>query len=120
MFEYPSIDLIVTALSGKLFTLLVLMFMDLLFGVIVALVKKEFKWDYLTNYLVTGFLPIAAWLAIGLLGFIPDQYIPASVTMVAEVTVYATVFLKLLASFLASMSALGVLTAPLGKIGVGE
>lgn len=120
MFEYPSIDLIVTALSGKLFTLLILMFMDFLFGVIVALVKKVFKWDYLTNYLVTGFLPIVGWLAIGIIGFIPDQYIPASASMVAETVVYATVFLKLLASFLGHMADIGVLTEALNKMGVGK
>jgi len=120
MFDYPGIDIVVSALSGKLFTLLLLMFLDLLFGVIVALVKKVFKWDYLTNYLVTGFLPIVAWLAIGIIGFIPDQYIPASVTMVAETVVYATVFLKLLTSFLASMSSIGVLTNALGKLGINK
>jgi small basic protein len=105
-------------LQGKLIALAVVTLLDIVFGVIVALVKKEFKWEYLMHYLSSDVLPIFAWVGVVVLTTIPAENIPSGVLPIASDAVYATVFLGILASVLKSFTELGILKEALGKIGI--
>lgn len=107
-------------LQGKLIAFGVLVALDIVFGIIVALVKKEFKWEYLMHYLSSDVLPIFAWVGVVVLTTIPSENIPSGALPIASDAVYATVFLSILASVLGSFSELGVLKDTLNKIGIGK
>jgi hypothetical protein len=107
-------------IEGKLLVLALLTALDFVFGVTVSLlIKKDFKWVYLSHYLETDVLPIFAWVGVVLLATIPADLVPAGVVPVVDNVVYATIFLSILASVLGSFAEIGVLKAPLNKIGIG-
>lgn len=110
-----------TIVQPRILVLAILMLIDVLLGIIIALIKKEFKWDKLTSYLNTDVLPIIGWVAVVLITCIPADLIPSGFTIpiVADI-VYGTVFIKILASVLKSLADAGVLTSFFGKIGISE
>ncbi|OGO12748.1 MAG: hypothetical protein A2Y53_04955 [Chloroflexi bacterium RBG_16_47_49] len=105
-------------LKGGLVALTLLTALDFIFGVIVSLLKKDFKWSYLGHYLTSDVLPIFVWVGVVLISTIPAEFIPEGVIIVAKSIVYGTVFLMILGSLLESFAYFGVLKLPLEKIGV--
>ena len=89
---------------------LILTVFDFLFGVILAIIARSLKWDYLLHYLNTDILPILAWMAIVVITKIPEQWIPTGALPVFEVGVYATFFLSIAASLFEQFKKIGVLT----------
>jgi hypothetical protein len=100
----------------KLFALLIIAALDFLLGVIIALKNGEFDWSRLTDYISSNGVPIVGWLSVEVLLRLPQELLPAGLEMVAFTAVYSTVALKLLASLLGHLSALGLLSDFLGKI----
>jgi hypothetical protein len=119
MFGFPTFVEIWAVLGGKLLVLCALMLIDLVMGIVIALVYKEFDWDYLTNFVKTDLLPSFAWLLVGFMNFIPKEYIPGSVTMIFETTIYATVFFAIFTSILGHLARIGVWTKTLNKLRIG-
>jgi hypothetical protein len=109
------------AISAKILVLTILILIDILLGVILALIKKEFKWEKLTSYLSSDVLPVVGWVTVVLITLIPKELLPVGYTipLVADL-VYTTVFIKIIASVLKSLSDAGVLTNLFGKIGINE
>lgn len=109
------------AIQAKLVILAILTLIDVIVGVIVSLVKKDFKLEYLYHYLQTDVLPIFAWIGVVLISLIPSNLLPSGATIpIVPDVVYGTVFLSILASVLGSFSSAGVLTELFGKIGIGS
>jgi hypothetical protein len=106
----PSLEAALKSTAGFLLALIGLMAIDVVLGVIVALVKHEFKWDKLTGYLESDLLPIVGWLAISLILLIPAKYVPdtSTVTDITQVAAYSTVFLKILGSVLVNLQRVGM------------
>jgi hypothetical protein len=98
------------SMAGFLLVLLGLMVIDVVLGVVIALVKHEFKWDKLTGYLESDFLPVIGWLVLRVILLIPAEYIPGSmpVTEGLQIFAYSTVFLKILGSIFANLQRIGV------------
>ena len=107
-------------LKGGLIALTILTVIDFVFGVIVSLIKKDFKWEYLMHYLYTDVLPIFAWVGVVIITTIPAEFIPSGILPIVSTAVYATVFLGILASVMESFTVIGVLKKPLEKIGIGD
>lgn len=112
------LDAFVAAVQGKLIVLLFLTLLDLLFGVILALRRGEFLWRKLLGYLDSDVFPILAWLAVEAMALIPGDLIPAGAELFAPQIVYATVFIVIMASVAGHLSAFGVLTSALQRVGV--
>jgi len=108
---FPSLSEIWAIIEPRLVVLLVLTVFDFLFGVILSLIAKDFKWEYLLHYLNTDILPILAWMAIAVIGQIPAEFIPSGTLPVFEYAVYATVFLSIVASLYGQFQKIGVLSA---------
>lgn len=105
-------------LQNRLMVLALLTALDLIFGVIVSLVQKEFKWESLNHYLTTDVLPIFAWIGVVILVNIPAELLPYGFTIpfVGDF-VYTTVFLSIFGSLVGSFGKLGILQTQLGKAG---
>ena len=108
--QYPSPGEVWAIIEPRLIVLLILTVFDFLFGVILSLIGREFKWDYLLHYLNTDILPILAWMACVVISVIPVEFIPAGALPVFEYGVYATVFLSIAASLFEQFKKIGVLT----------
>lgn len=108
----------VAAVSGKLIALHALTFVDLIFGISLAVRQERFEWGKLTGYLDSNILPTFAWLAVEGIALIPADMIPGQADLFIPQVVYGTVFLKILASVAGHFSAIGVLTSPLQRVGV--
>lgn len=106
------------AVESRLFALMVLTAVDLLFGVMLAIRQGRFEWARITGYIDSNFMPTFAWLGVETLALIPGDLIPAQAELFVPQVVYATVFLKVLASVAGHFSAIGVLTSPLQRVGV--
>jgi hypothetical protein len=108
-------------IGGGLIVLSGLTLLDFLIGVIVAVIAKNFKWEYLMHYLQSDVLPIFGWVVIVILTTIPEGLVPPGGALpVASGVVYASVFLGIMASILGSLADAGVLQVPLNKIGIGK
>jgi hypothetical protein len=108
-------------LKGGLFALTLLTVLDVLFGILVALfIKKDFKWVYLDHFLTSDVLPMFAWVGAVLITTIPAELVPSGILPIVSNTIYVLVFLSILASVLESFTAIGVLKAPLNRIGIGD
>jgi hypothetical protein len=108
--SFPGPGEIWSVIYPRLLVLLILTVFDFLFGVILAIIGKEFKWDYLVHYLNTDILPILAWMAIVVISLVPAEFIPAGTLPILEYGVYATVFLSIVASLFESFKKIGVLS----------
>lgn len=106
------------ALDGRLVVLVVLTVLDLVFGVIASLVKKEFKWVYLNHFLLTDVIPIFVWIGVVIMSLIPVEFVPSGVVMLIPYAVYVSVFIGILASILGSIKELGVMSETLGRLGI--
>jgi len=116
VFDLPALW---AAISGKLLVLAVLTMLDFLLGTIIAIVKKNFKMEYMMHVLESDLLPILGWLAVFIITSIPTAFIPQGILLpIAETTVYGIVFLGILASVLAHLADIGILNRPLQKIGI--
>jgi len=108
-------------ISGGLIVLSGLTLLDFVIGVIVALVARNFKWEYLMHYLTSDVMPILGWVVVVILSTIPAGLTPpGGVLPVATGVVYGTVFLGILGSILGSLADMGVLQKPLNRIGIGS
>jgi len=117
----PDLELYVNAVANKLLWLLIFAVADMLFGVIQSLLKKEFDWEYLTNYLVSNGIPIIAWLVAEFLMLAPQSVIPENAQPLLDGlswTIYGTVALKIIASILGHFAALPALSGALGKLAI--
>ncbi len=96
-----------------LLVLIGLTVVDVVFGVAVALIKREFKWDKLTGYLSSDILPMLGWLVIRLILLIPADFVPwaSPITTIVGIGAYTTVFLKILGSILVNLQRVGVIGA---------
>jgi hypothetical protein len=108
---FPNLSEIWAVIEGRLVVLLILTVFDLLFGVILSLIAKDFKWEFLLHYLNTDILPILAWMATAVIGQIPAEFIPKETLPIFEYAVYATVFLSIAASLYGHFQKIGVLSA---------
>lgn len=116
VFDIPALW---AAISGKLLVLAVLTVLDFLMGTIIAIVKKNFKMEYMMHVLESDLLPILGWLAVFIITSIPTAFIPQGILLpIAETTVYGIVFLGILASVLAHLADIGILNRPLQRIGI--
>lgn len=106
------------SVSPRLVSLLILAGLDVVLGVLSALVQRKFDWEYLTNYLSTDGLPIVGWLVAEVILWLP--FIPQAVVNVIGVGVFSTVAIKIGASILSSLSSMGVLQQQLQKVGFGK
>lgn len=120
MFTFPSWDFIINAIAPFLITLLIMMVIDVVLGIVIAIVGKTFTTEKLTNYIQSDLLPILGWLALRILLLLPTAYIPNSAGLPADLAwgVYATVFLKIFGSILGSISAIGILNSIAKPLGV--
>lgn len=107
--SFPDLPEIWKVIEPRLVVLLVLTVFDFLFGVILALIAKEFKWDYLLHYLNSDILPILAWVAIAVISTIPPEFLPPSVLPIIEYSVYVTVFLSIFYSLIEHFKKIGVM-----------
>ena len=107
---FPGLGEIWSVIEPRLIVLLILTIFDFLFGVILSIIAKEFKWDYLLHYLNSDILPILAWMATVVISLIPVEFIPAGALPIFEYGIYATVFLSIGASLFESFKKIGVLT----------
>ena len=107
---FPGLGELWSVIMPRLVVLLILTVFDFLFGVILAVIGKVFKWDYLLHYLNTDILPILAWMAIVVITQIPEQFIPTGALPLFEWGVYTTVFLSIVASLFESFKQIGVIT----------
>lgn len=108
---WPDFPAIWALLEPRLIVLLVLTVFDFLFGTILSVIAKKFKWGYLTHYLVTDILPILAWMAIVFISTIPAAYIPPGALPIFEAAVYVTVFLSITTSLIGHFQSIGVMRA---------
>lgn len=108
--SFPGPGEIWSVIYPRLVVLLILTLFDFLFGVILSVIAKEFKWDYLLHYLETDILPILAWMAIVVISLVPTEFIPAGALPIFEYGVYATVFLSISASLYEQFKKIGVIT----------
>lgn len=108
--SFPSLGEMWTMIQPRLVVLLVLTVFDFLFGVILSLIGKDFKWEYLLHYLNTDILPILAWIAVFVICQIPAEFIPGGALPIFEYGVYATVFLSIAASLFEHFKTIGILT----------
>lgn len=111
MDTFPSLTELWVVIEPRLIVLLILTIFDFLFGVILSLIAKDFKWDYLVHYLNTDILPILAWMTVAVISMIPAELIPSGALPVVEYGVYATVFLSIAASLYEHLKKIGVLTS---------
>lgn len=109
--SFPGPGEIWAVIGPRLVVLLVLTVFDFLFGVILSLIGKDFKWEYLLHYLNTDILPILAWIAMVVITQIPAELIPSGALPVVEYGVYATVFLSIAASLFEHFKTIGVMTS---------
>ncbi|OGO26439.1 MAG: hypothetical protein A2136_05550 [Chloroflexi bacterium RBG_16_54_11] len=107
--SWPDFPAIWALIEPRLVVLLVLTVFDFLFGTILAIIAKEFKWDYLLHYLNSDILPILAWMAVAFISTIPAEFIPQGALPIFEVAVYTTVFLSIVASLIGHFQKIGVL-----------
>lgn len=108
-------------LKNGLAVLSLLTLLDFVFGVLVSLIiKKDFKWEYLSHYLTTDVLPVFAWVGVVLISTIPAELIPSGILPIISGAVYASVFIQIFASIMGSFAEIGVLTKPLTKVGFGS
>jgi hypothetical protein len=116
VFDIPALW---AAISGKLLVLAVLTVLDFLLGTVIAVVKKNFKMEYMMHILESDLLPILGWLAVFIITSIPTAFIPQGILLpIAEGTVYGIVFLGILASVLKHLADIGILNKPLAKLGI--
>jgi hypothetical protein len=108
--SFPDPAAIWAVIERRLVVLLILTLFDFLFGVILSLIDKTFKWDYLMHYLNSDILPILAWVAIVVISQIPAEFIPSGALPLFEYGVYATVFLSIAASLVGHFQKIGVLS----------
>jgi len=108
---WPDFPAIWALIYPRLIILMALTVLDFLFGVILSLIAKEFKWDYLLHYLNTDLLPILSWMAIAVISTIPAEFFPKGMLPVIEYGVYATVFLAIIGSLYGHFQKIGVLSA---------
>lgn len=111
MGTFPSLAELWAVIEPRLVVLLILTIFDFLFGVILSLIAKDFKWDYLVHYLNTDILPILAWMAVAVISMIPAEFIPAGALPIFDGAVYITVFLSIAASLFGHFKKIGVLRA---------
>lgn len=117
MSAFPPLSEIWAYIEPRMLVLFLLTAFDLIFGVVIAVIGKTFKWDYLTHYLTSDVLPIFAWIAIAIIGFIPAEFLPQGVIPIVADVVYATVALTILGSLYESFKSIGVLNKPTPPIG---
>lgn len=105
------------SISSQLYGAGFLALLDLVLGVALSLVNKEFKWDKLTAYLSSNFLPILAWAGIEYVLFLlPD--LPAGIDATISTTIYGTIVLKIFASVLGHLSRMGIMQSTFAKVGI--
>jgi len=108
-------------LSGGLYVLGGLTLIDFLLGTIFALIKKEFKWEYMMHFLTSDLLPIFGWVVVVVLTTIPAGLTPPGGALpVTSGFVYGIVFLGIMGSILGSLADFGVLQKPLNRLGIGD
>ncbi len=116
---FPDLPAIWAVIEPRLIVLLVLTLFDFLFGVILSIIAKDFKWEYLLHYLNTDILPILAWMAFAVMGTIPAEFLPQGILPIVADGVYATVSLAILASLYGHFKTIGVLSAE-GKTNLND
>lgn len=90
-----------SVLNGLLVLVIVLV-LDLIFGVILSLSKKTFTWAKLAQFTSTNLPKIFAWLVVKLLSGLPADLIPKDYAFLF--TGFATlVYLTIMLSFLGSI-----------------
>lgn len=107
-------------LQGGLIAFAILVLLDIVFGVVAALVLKKFKWEYLMHFVNTDLIPISVWIGAVVLSTIPAEQIPKEAVLIASNIIYVSVFLSILASIMGSWKDLGVLTEQFTRIGIGD
>lgn len=107
------------AVKNGLAVIALLTVVDLIFGVIEAVVHHKFEWQKLMHFVQTDVLPTLVWLTIVLLKLIPQVLLPKGYTIpfISEVY-YGGLVLSIFGSIFKSWGELGLLTDVLGKVGV--
>jgi hypothetical protein len=110
--------LYVNAVGGKAIALGIVILLDFIFGTILALRQGRFEWVKLAGYLDSDIIPALVWLAVEILALIPTNIVPQGVITYVPIAVFSTVFIKVTASLFGHFAAFGVLTNPMGKVGI--
>ena len=102
----------------------IVVLLDLLGGVLLAWRSGTFKWAELPKFMQKASGWLFSWLAFELLGFLPGL-LAINIPGLASVTlgytgdaVYAGALIKYVADVLGHVSALGVASQSLGKLGI--
>lgn len=106
------------SIALKIQWLLILSAMDLVLGVARAIKDGVFEWRYLAGYIPSNLLPIGGYIMVAYMAQMPIDLLPAGAEVFAPSAVYATVFLKISGSIAGHLSAFGLLTQVLSKVGV--
>lgn len=107
------------AVKGGLAVLALLTVIDIVFGVIEAVIHKKFEWQALMHFVQTDLLPILAWLVIVLLKLIPEVLLPKGYTIpVVSELYYGGLVLSIFGSIFKSWAELGIMENLFSKVGV--
>jgi hypothetical protein len=113
----PDVGLLGTVLLPRLMAMLALIAVATLSGVIKAVVRREFEWRRIADFLSSMVLPkVGGWLLIEILAFFtsPDVF-PADTGVTHDIlkglgwAAYSAGFGSLLAQFLSNLYEMGVL-----------
>lgn len=121
MINFPDMMIYLNAVVQPLFWLIIVALLDLLFGVLLSVIRKRFTWERLTDYLVSNGLPILAWLIAEFVLLMPAELVPEGLGFALDGigwVIYSTIMLKILASLFGHFASLGLLTNAFGKLGI--
>lgn len=109
---------VLAAIGSKIGFALVLVVADVILGTAVAIARREFKLERLTDYLQSDGLPLLGWIAAEFINQIPMEFLPPQLQAAIFNGVYATVMAVIGGSVLSHFAAIGVLKTQLRSLGV--
>jgi hypothetical protein len=96
--------------------LLILTGLDVVFGILVAVLQKRFEWQKVAGFMTTDIPYVLVWMATALLGQLPPEYLPQVITDYGPKAAYAFTSVAIGGSFVAHLAALGMLSKSTAKV----
>lgn len=114
----PEVMAFLLAIGRKALWLVMVIGLDVILGVVVALRNKTFSWAKTGDFLATYGAKTLGWLALELLGMLPDEIIQAAEIKRAIGQIgYLVLMVSGVGSILGHVQALGLMLEPLKKLG---
>ena len=104
------------AISVPLQVLLILTGLDIVFGILIAILQKRFEWQKVAGFMTTDIPYILVWMAMALLSQLPSEYLPQAITDYGPKAAYAFASVAIGGSFVAHLAALGMLSKSTEKV----